>query len=148
MRNILLSILLLPYSALAQNGNLPASEISIAGVKVGDSPIQVQSRLGRPSKVVKESDYLDTHYEYSRLTVSFSEGVVAGLYSDKPQGCTPKGLCTGDSLEKMQRLYGNPNSANRETGRFYEYYGKDLFCWLQISAKGNSVKSIRVACQP
>ena len=148
MRRILLSLILLPPLAFAHDGNIPASDVSVAGIMVGDTPDQVKEKLGKPSSVVEESDYLDTHYVYPQLRVSFSEGVVAGLYSDKTRGCTPKGLCNGDSLKKMRALYGPPIVADRETGHFYEYYGKNQYCWLQIAAKETKIVSLRVACQP
>lgn len=148
MRSILLGAFFLSSLALAHDGNVPASEVSLAGIMVGDSPNQVEEKLGKPSDVIKESDYLDTHYQYSQLRVSFSEGVVAGLYSNNTRVCTPKGLCVGDSLERMRALYGSPIVADRKDGNYYEYYGNDLYCWLQVAAKGAEIGSIRVACQP
>lgn len=148
MRKPLLNVLFLSSLALAHDGDIPAGEVSVAGVAIGDSPAQVENELGKPSRIIEESDYLDTHYVYSQLKVSFSEGVVAGLYSDKARGCMPKGLCVGDGLERMRALYGPPLVAERETGNFYEYYGQDLHCWLQIAVEGAKIASIRVACQP
>jgi len=135
-------------SALLATGNIPASEVSIGGVAVGDSPAQVIKKLGEPSSKVRASDYLDLHYNYQNMTVSFSEGVVAGLFTDSASVCTPKSLCPGDSIDRMRSLYGEPLISDRETGRFYEYYGHELYCWFKIPVNDKKVDSIMVACQP
>jgi len=142
----LTSILL--SSALLTQGDIPASEVSIGGVAVGDSPSQVIKKLGEPSSKVQASDYLNLHYKYPNMTVSFSEDVVAGLFTDSTTACTPRQLCPGDSLDKMRSLYGEPLVTDRETGRFYEYYGQELYCWFKIPVKYREVSSITVACQP
>ncbi len=127
---------------------IPASDVSIAGVAIGDSPAQVRSKLGEPNTTEGIPDYLPLHYNYPNVRVSFDGDVVAGLFTRSASGCTPKGLCPGDSLDKMRRLYGEPLRTDRETGRFFEYYGVDLYCWLQIPDQGDKVLSIYVACQP
>jgi hypothetical protein len=135
-------------SALLTQGDIPASEVSIGGVEIGDSPSQVVGKLGAPSSKVQASDYLDLHYKYPTMTVSFSEGVVSGLFTDSAGACTPKNLCPGDSIDRMRSLYGEPLVTDRETGRFYEYYGHELYCWFKIPVNDNTVVSITVACQP
>ena len=148
MKEFLLSLFLLATAASDEAGMIPAHDVAIGGVAIGYSPQQVRSKLGKPKTVEKSQDYLSFHYVYANVRVSFDEDVVAGLFTDSKKGCTPKGLCPGDSLNKMRRLYGEPILADRETGRFYEYYGIDLYCWFQIPAQGNKVSSIKVACQP
>ncbi len=145
---ILHLISLVLSSALLLQGDIPARDVSIGGVAVGDSPSQVVKKLGEPSSRLETSDFLNLHYKYPSLTVSFSGGVVAGLFANSPDACTPKQLCPGDSLDKMRTLYGEPLVTDRENGRFYEYYGRDLYCWLKIPANGSKVTSITVACQP
>jgi hypothetical protein len=141
-------LLLIPSLAFAGEGTVLEREVSLGGVAIGDSPGVVIARLGQPRRKVEVSDFLNLHYDYPHVRVSFSEGVVAGLYSVSPKACTPMHLCPGDSLDKMRSLYGQPLVADRESGRFYEYYGADSTCWLQIPAKGSRVASVTVACQP
>jgi hypothetical protein len=148
MKLVGILLLTIPYLAFAGEGAVPEREISVGSVAIGESPSAVSSGLGQPTRKVEASDFLNLHYYYPHVVVSFSDGVVAGLYSDKPNGCTPRHLCPGDSLDKMRSLYGPPLVADRETGRFYEYYPPDSTCWLQISAKSKRVVSIAVACQP
>ena len=123
-------------------------ELSLGGIAIGDTAAQVVSRLGEPTRKVPEQGFLDLHYEYANLRVSFNGGIVAGLQADTRGACTPKGLCPGDRLDRMRVLYGAPIVSDRETGRYYEYIGGDAACWLQIRAKDKRVVSIEVACQP
>ena len=147
MKTIVLVVLLME-AAVGRGGVVPTHEVSLGGINVGDSRSQVETRLGEPVSTYEELDYLDTHYSYPDIRVSFSMDVVAGLYTQSPRSCTPAQLCPGDSFAKMWGLYGEPVIADRETGRFYEYYGVDLYCWLQIPAGFDKIHSISVACQP
>ena len=146
MKSLGLVLLLSSPMAFAADGTIPGSEMSVGGVAIGQSPGQVSKKLGEPLRKVATGDFLD--YFYPHVRVSLGEGVVAGLYTDDPRGCTPMQLCPGDRLAKMRSMYGPPVVADRETGRFYEYYATGTTCWLQISAKGSRVASIAVACQP
>ena len=148
MKEFLLSLFLLATPTSDSAGMIPARDVAIVGIAIGNSPQQVKSKLGQPKTIEKSQDYLTFHYTYPNVRVSFDENVVAGLFTDSKKGCTPKELCPGDSHNKMRRLYGEPTVSDRETGRFYEYYGIDLYCWFQIPAEGNKVSSIKVACQP
>lgn len=148
MKLLSILFLLLPPLAFAREGTVPEGEISLGGVAIGDSSSAVIARLGQPRRKVKAPDFLDLHYDYPNLRVSFSDGIVTGLYSDKPAGCTPMHLCPGDSLDRMRSLYGPPLVADRESGRFHEYHGAGTTCWLQIPATGKRVESVTVACQP
>ena len=147
MKSSIIALLLL-FGDQAATADIPASEVSLGGIEVGDSIDAVNRKLGPPISRSEQPDYLNLHHHYKDLIVSFSDGTVAGLFTRSRNVCTPKGLCVGDSLEKMQRLYGQPLTSDRESGKVYEYYGKDLYCWLQIPAAGKRIKSIAVACQP
>lgn len=148
MKTPAILLLLVPLLAFAGEGTVAEKELSLGGVAIGDTAAQVAARLGEPKRKVPAQDFLDLHYEYAALRVSFNGGIVAGLHADMRGACTPKGLCPGDRLEKMRALYGEPIVSDRETGRYYEYSGGAAACWLQIRAKGKRVASIDVACQP
>ncbi|KRD73553.1 hypothetical protein [Lysobacter sp. Root983] len=148
IRMLWLCLLLAPASAFAFEGEVAGSEISLGGIAVGATTSEVTKTLGKPLRQQPQTDFIDLDYHYPNLQVSFSDGVVAGLYSDHRKGCTPMRLCPGDRLDKMRSLYGAPIVANRETGQFYEYYATDFDCWLEIAAEGEKIKSIAVACQP
>lgn len=148
MQALWLCLLLSPSAAFSLEGKVPASEISLGGIEVGATLSEVTKKLGTPLRKQDGIDFLNLDYYYPHLQVSFSDRVVAGMYTDHPKGCTPMRLCPGDRLGKMRSLYGSPIVADRETGQFYEYYPNDFTCWLQIAAKGERIKSIAVACQP
>lgn len=141
-------VLLTPTLAVAGEEATPPSELSLGGIAIGDSPSEVVGKHGEPLRKSITPDFLDLHYDYPQVRVSFSDDVVAGLYSDKANGCTPKGLCPGDSLKKMRAMYGPPASTVRDKKRFYEYYAADASCWLQIKSMRKKIASIAVACQP
>ena len=115
MKTIVLVVLLME-AAVGRGGVVPTHEVSLGGINVGDSRSQVETRLGEPVSTYEELDYLDTHYSYPDIRVSFSMDVVAGLYTQSPRSCTPAQLCPGDSFAKMWGLYGEPVIADRETG--------------------------------
>lgn len=140
--------LLASFPVFAEEAAVSERELSLGGVVIGDATEAVVARLGQPKRQVPAQDFIDLHYEYPHMRVSFNGGIVAGLHADKPGACTPKGLCVGDRLSRMRALYGEPIVADREAGRYYEYVGGDAACWLQIRAKGKRVSSIDVACQP
>ena len=141
-------LLLIPSLAFAGEATVPGSEASLGGVAIGESADAVVARLGEPPTRVEDVDFLDLHYDYPQLRVSFNNQVVAGLRSDKPDACTPRRLCPGDSLQRMRSLYGPPEVSERESERVHEYYAADAVCWLQIRAKGETIASITVACMP
>jgi hypothetical protein len=146
MKPFLLVLLLAPGVAFGADGMVPESEISLGGVTIGESSERVTTKLGAPLRKVDTGEFIE--YEYPHVRVSFGENEVAGLYTDDPQGCTPMRLCPGDRLDEMRSMYGAPIVATRETGRFFEYYAADFTCWLKISAQGDRIASIAVACQP
>jgi hypothetical protein len=122
-------------------------QISLRGIQVGDSPKSVRAKLGKPNRVELSQDFLNKHYYYADLVVSFSDDVVAGLETRGRTACTPMKLCPGDSLVKMRKLYGTP-VADPQRGTF-EYYPTEYSgCWLRISRAAEKVRAIEVACQP
>lgn len=127
---------------------VPAQEVAIGGIVIGDSPAPVRAKLGDPGRAWEDEGFLTLHDAYPGLRVSCSDDVVSGLLAESPAACTPRRLCPGDSLDRMRDLYGAPFLQDRPDGRYHEYVGYDADCFLQIAAQGSSVTAIRVACQP
>lgn len=138
---------ILPAVASASPRELPRSELSLGGIPIDWTQSQVREVLGKPRSSTAELDFLNLHLRYPHVTVSFSGDIVSGLSSNSPKGCTPAGLCPGDSLKRAKALYGEPELVKRETGTYWEYYA-DYPCWLQIAPREDRVGSISVACQP
>ena len=147
MKTRLLVLLLVPSLAMAWEGAVPQSEMSLGGVAIGQSRDEVIAKLGKPTHREEAQDFLDLHYDYPHLRVSFNTDIVAGLESRDAKACTAKGLCPGDKLEKMRSMYGAPKLAGTDE-QAYVYYGPDGACWLEVPAKGRRVTKLSVVCMP
>ena len=147
------AVLVLAGTVLA--GELPPSELTIAGVASGATEASVTSQLGSPSERIDTGEGTELHYPGLVVTVGWLEqkapGVqprVLGLLGTGPQACTPRGLCPGMAASEVSRLYGPVASVQRGSGVFLEYQPEGLACWLQVSAPGAIVESVAVVCQP
>src|SRR5690606_6292941 len=98
-----------------------------------------------------------TELHYSGLVVTVGwleqrdpdrERRVTALLGTGPSACTPRGLCPGMPVAAANRLYGAPVAAQRETGKFLEYYPDEPGCWLQVADDAGTVRSVAVACMP
>lgn len=125
-----------------------AHALGIAGIRLEDSEKTVTARLGRPPRTSHLEDYIHTRYEYPGLSVGFAMDSVGEIESTDPRYCTEQGLCPGDSLATMRRLYGEPQTVNREEGPLLEYITPDCTCWYQFSAKAEKIEMVRIVCQP
>lgn len=129
-------------------GTRAAHTLGIAGIRLEDSEKAVTATLGRPLRTSHPEDYIHTRYEYPGLSVGFAMESVGEIESTDPRYCTAQGLCPGDSLATMRRLYGEPQTVNREEGPLLEYITPDWTCWYQFSAKADKIEMVRIVCQP
>ncbi|MGY1521238.1 hypothetical protein [Luteimonas sp. A482] len=154
MKSILASVLLLS-SSVATTSTISDSELSLAGVALGDSEAQVLAMLGPAPKRSETGE--GTVLEYGGLTVlvGWLEQQAPGeqrrvfqLKATAPNACTPAGLCPGTPAAKVVATYGQPVHAERESGSFLEYYSHQSSCWLQVDTSGEIIRSISAVCQP
>jgi len=154
MKSILASILLLGSSG-ATTPTVSDSELSLAGVALGNSEEQVLAVLGPAPKRFETGE--GTAFEYDGLTVYVGwleqqdpgkQRRVFQLEATGPHACTPAGLCPGAPAAKVVATYGQPVQAERETGSFLEYYSNQSSCWLQVGTSGEFIRSISAVCQP
>jgi hypothetical protein len=151
----LLAFLVLALVGPASAGNLPASELSIAGVASGATEASVLNRLGKPLHRVDTGEGIELRYPGLVITVGWLESQqsprqkrVFALQGTGANACTPHDLCPGMPLSAATRLYGPTAPTKRETGTFYEYQPTGANCWLQVSAPADVIQSVAVACQP
>ena len=151
--NLAIAALLSAGPALA--GDIPSSELSIAGVTSGATEASVIRQLGEPSERIDTGDGIELHYSGLVVTTGWLEqkapGVqrrVLALLGTGSETCTPSGLCPGMPTSEVSRLYGPASPVQRESGTFLEYQPTDLACWLQVSASSALVESLAVVCQP
>ena len=105
-------------------------------------------RLGAPLFRTDSGEGYTLSYTGLHVEVGAGDLGVNEVVSIDAKYCTPSKLCPGMSEAQVLHLYGKPVRAERETGKFLEYYATGSTCWLQISAPEGFVKSLRVACQP
>jgi hypothetical protein len=144
----LFALLALQTLTCAAPSTVAASELSVAKIRLGQDEITTIRRLGRPLSRSSNDDGIVLSYVGLTITLGVGTYGVYDMQSTNPNYCTPRKACPGMKLSRLKHLYGTPIIANREEGRFLEYYGRNTSCWLQISAANNVVTSIRVACQP
>jgi len=153
MRYIITITLLLSWPAIACA--FPASELSLAGVEVGETEKNVVERLGPPNERIDTGEGAELHYPGLVLTVGWLEqtapGVESRVFASRAEGrsaCTPMGLCPGMSVAQAIALYGPTGPTVRETGVFLEFQPVGENCWLQVYAPRDIILSLAVACQP
>ncbi len=154
MRKIV-AVLVLALAGPSIAGEIPPSELSIAGVASGATETSAISQLGEPSERFDTGEGIELRYPGLVVTVGWFEqsapGVqrrVLALHGTGPRACTPRGLCPGMPTSEIQRLYGQVAPVKRSYGTFFEYQPNGLACRLQVSAPGPIVSSVAVACQP
>jgi len=135
-------------AAAAFGQSVSAKELVIGGIAIGQHERAVVQRFGVPLSRRDSDEGSALIYPGLQVEVGAGDFGVYEVVSTDAKYCTPSNLCPGMSEVEVQRLYGRPVIAVRETGRFLEYQPTGSFCWLQISAPQGIVNSIRVACQP
>jgi hypothetical protein len=149
------TVLLLALAPIASAASISDGELCLGGVALGDTESHVLSVLGRPRAEVDTGE--GVAFEYQGLTVSVGwlqqpspdkQRQVLQLDATSPAVCTPSNICPGSSLAAVISAYGKPEVAERESGRFLEYYSSQSSCWLRLSASDITIRSISVVCQP
>ncbi len=151
MKNLVTSALALIVACTAVSAfgqSISASEFVIGGIAIGQHERAVMQRLGAPLSRTDSGEGFTLTYAGLHVEVGAGDYGVYEVVSTNSKYCTPSKLCPGMSEAQVQHLYGRPVMAERETGRFLEYYAPGSTCWLQVSAPKGIVKSLRVACQP
>ena len=154
MRRIFASAAL-AVATFASANSLPLSELQIGGIAAGVSELSVIRQLGAPLQRLETGEGTEFHYSGLIVTVGWleqrapdRERRVTALLGNGPNACTPRGLCPGMPIEAANRLYGAPVVAQREAGRFLEYYPEKAGCWLQVADDAGTIRSIAVTCMP
>ena len=149
------ALVTLAVATVASANTFPLSELQIGGVASGVSELSVIRQLGEPLQRLETGEGTEFHYSGLVVTVGWfehrdpdRERRVTALLGTGPSACTPRGLCPGIPVAAANRLYGAPVVAQRETGKFLEYYPDEPGCWLQVSDDAGTVRSVAVACMP
>jgi hypothetical protein len=155
MKGIFCVVALLAVSTAALSADIPESELSLGGVGLGDTESQVLAVLGRPLAQSDTGEGVALEYAGLTVVVGWLEQAAPGkqrrvlqLDATGDDVCTPSGVCPGAPVSKASAAYGTPIEAERESGRFLEYYGKGSSCWLRLGTAGDRIQSISAVCQP
>lgn len=134
------------------------SELSFAGIALGNSDAQVRKKLGKPRGMTGKPGDHDYTLHYPGLDVIFyEEGKVTGLNATASSRCTPSGVCPGQTLAQAQAHLGKGTPPTPAEGAV-EYYVDDESCWLQLDLDTEStpraeagaarIKNVAVVCAP
>ncbi|MGO1070813.1 hypothetical protein [Lysobacter sp. CA199] len=129
------------------------SELSFAGIVLGDTQAKVKKTLGKPGETIGQPDDHDYIFRYPGLDITFfDEDKVAGLSSTSPRRCTPSGVCPGQTLAQAHARLGR-GAPPAPVDDAVEYYVEDESCWLQLNLDADSappqrIKTLSVVCIP
>lgn len=133
--------------SLTETSTISESELSLAGLLLGDEESKVTSQFGQPNN--RFVNPISTQLEYEGLIIELDEFQrIMGMKSTSALYCTPQAICPGMDFSIVRNLYGSPVISDREDGRFMEYYIANSSCWLKIAVNQEVIKSVEVACQP
>ncbi|MBC8089385.1 MAG: hypothetical protein H7Z40_19140 [Phycisphaerae bacterium] len=146
----------LPEKPKRVQRTLPATELSIGGVSIGDTEASVLARFGTPTARVDDGEWIELQFDgLSVWPQQPGSGLgdpdtrrVGEISSTSPKFCTPSLICPGQDFAEVEKRFGAPMIAEREHGTFMEYGGEGTTCWLQIALDQRTIKSVRTECQP
>ena len=137
--------------ALAASGAVfdARRELSVGGIRLGQSEAYVLSALGKPeSRSTSETtDYLPVALEYPGFFIELDEQGVGRLLASSSRYCTPVGACPGMRLSDVQRIYGSAMKVEQIDGVPTGFVFNDG-CWLAFSTRAEDVLTIEIACVP
>ena len=151
MKAIALPLLLLIFTGSsigADQTQISASELTLGGVAIGQSELEVTRLHGPPQTREDTGEGFRLRYPGLDVYVGVKGYGVFDILSTNSTQCTPSKVCPGMPVAVANRAYGTPVVAKREHGTFLEYIPKGSTCWLQLSTPQGVIRSLRVACQP
>ena len=151
MKRALLFVVTVFLCAAAQAAGvqqITPSELSLAGIVIGQTEAEVINLLGKPRSRSKTDEGYRLSYKGMDIYVGVGSYGVFDLTSTNPTYCTKSHICPGMPVSKLRSKFGPGIEAKRESGNFLEYTPHESTCWLQIREAEGIIQSIRIACQP
>jgi hypothetical protein len=109
------------------------SELSLAGLKIGDSLAAVRKRLGPPLSTTGAPGDHDYVLVYRGLRIEMVEpGQVLMLESSDPGHCTPSGVCPGQALDAARTRWGEGETYEGDDDGTWHYAVDEEACFLQV----------------
>lgn len=139
---------------LVQNGKLresgfailTSSQAEIAGISISSSVNELLSLLGKPEKIVKETDPIIPEpqelYMYSGLEILVVAGEVYDVMCTDPRFKTSDGVSVGDKISKVRNIYGQGEEYTVESGPLIRYNVRNSDTYLIFHVEKDYVKAI------
>ena len=137
--------------AAARSAVLTSTQMQINGVGQGMTEAEVSAILGPPSaRVIPFYAFMSedsmTLWRYPGLRVEFVDQVVDRLVCTA-HCATSDSLRIGDSVAKVVRTYGKPETLARPFGGLLIYHHADVPCTMTFTVRGRLIGRIEVACE-
>lgn len=146
---VLISLLSAGQAGAASPGAPSSSELSLAGLKIGDSLALVRKKLGKPESTIGAPGDHDCILLYRGLRIEMIEpGQVLTLESTSPNYCTPSGLCPGQPLDEARKRWGQGEVYDDGGSGTLNYSVDEDSCFLQIApdASRQRIRSVAFGC--
>jgi hypothetical protein len=145
---VLISLLSAGHTGATPPGAPSPSDLSLAGLKIGDSLALVRQKLGKPESTIGAPGDHDYILFYRGLRIEMIEpGQVLTLESTSPNYCTPSGLCPGQPLDEARKRWGQGEVYDDDSGTLNYSVDEDS-CFLQIAsdASRQRIRSVVFGC--
>lgn len=130
----LISLLSAGQAGAALPGAPSTGELSLAGLKIGDSLALVRKKLGKPTSTTGAPGDHDYILRYRGLRIEMIEpDQILTLESTSPSYCTPSGLCPGQALDEARKRWGPGEIYDGDSNGTLNYSVDEDSCFLQIT---------------
>jgi len=131
---------------------LTEEDWSVAGVYPGADSSAVRLALGKPASIIShESPYGEelVRWEYDEITINFNEPRTASSISILgPTFMTHRGITVGDSLSKVEEMYGPPNDKNEIRWLYCDPMYEECVNLIQFRITSHKVNEIYLGIPP
>lgn len=125
--------------------NLPAEDMMILGVSLGNTFDSVKASLGQPTKETS-SGLTYGGVTFGNLKMDGVGPIVTYMMIENRDASTHRGIAVGDSMRKVLNVYGRPDLVDSNNRWFYgKYrYRTDMMHGIQFEQKGDKVSKILI----
>lgn len=125
--------------------NLPAEDMMILGVSLGNTFDSVKASLGQPTKETSRGITYGG-VTFGNLKMDGVGPIVTYMMIENRDAVTHRGIAVGDSMRKVLDVYGRPDLVDSNNRWFYgKYrYRTDIMHGIQFEQKGDKVCKILI----
>jgi hypothetical protein len=125
--------------------NLPAEDMMILGVSLGNTFDSVKASLGQPTKETSRGITYGG-VTFGNLKMDGVGPIVTYMMIENRDAATHRGIAVGDSMRKVLNVYGRPDLVDSNNRWFYGKYRcrTDIMHGIQFEQKGDKVSKILI----